>query len=83
MATRTAVSPTSSTQHITVLQLAHRWNVTTDYLYRDCLGQPDGIPFMRIGKGRRARIRIKLSDVERWEEEHVVQYGIIERKKRK
>lgn len=71
-----------SQQHLTVAQLAHRLNVSTDYLYREVLGQPDGIPAIRLGRGTRARLRIMLSEVEQWEESRRVRYGVVERNKR-
>ncbi|MBU6435802.1 MAG: helix-turn-helix domain-containing protein [Nitrospirae bacterium] len=58
----------SGDQYMTVQQLAHRLQVTPDFLYSDVLGQPGGIPAIRLGKGRRARWRIHPSDVVQWEE---------------
>ena len=61
-------SEQSGDQYMTVQQLAHRLQVTPDFLYSDVLGQPGGIPAIRLGKGRRARWRIHPSDVAQWEE---------------
>lgn len=61
-------------KHLTVSQLADRLGVTKDYLRRSILGQPDGIPGLKIGRGHRAQWRIRLSDVERWEEGRIACY---------
>lgn len=60
-------SPSVPVRHLTVRELADRLRVTPDYLYRDVLNQEDGIRPIRLGHGRRARLRIPLSEVERWE----------------
>jgi len=65
---------TPPVRHLTVRQLADRLQVTTDYLYRAILGQPDGITPIRIGRGPRARLRIPISEVERWEQARRVCY---------
>lgn len=75
----TAPQHLQQTQHLTVQQLAHRLNVTTDYLYREVLGQPGGITPIRLGRGPRARLRIPLAEIERWEESQRVRYGVIAR----
>lgn len=59
---------------LTVAQLADRWQVTDDYLYRAVLGRPDGIPAFRLGHKPRSPWRIALADVERYEESHKVCY---------
>ena len=61
--------------HLTPQQLATRWQVTTDYLYRAVIGQTDGVPAIRLGTGSRARLRIRLSDVEAFEASRIVQYS--------
>lgn len=68
-----------SQQHLTVAQLAHRLNVSTDYLYREVLCQPGGINPIRLGRGPRARHRIPVAEVERWEESQRVRYGVVDR----
>jgi excisionase family DNA binding protein len=67
--------PESREQHMTVSQLARRLGVTEDYLRRDLLAQPGGIPGFKIGRGPRSQWRIRLSDVTRWEESRIVSYG--------
>lgn len=59
----------SVVRHLTVAQLAERWQVTRDFLYRDILNQSDGIRPIRLGHGRRARLRIPIAEIERWEDE--------------
>ncbi len=78
MLSRNASASTQHTQqHLTVAQLAHRLNVSTDYLYREVLRQPNGIIPIQLGRGPRARLRIPISEVERWEESQRVQFGVI------
>lgn len=64
----------SNDQHMTVSQLARRLGVTTDYLRRELLAQPGGIPGFKIGRGPRSQWRIRLCDVTRWEESRMVSY---------
>ncbi len=68
LTTTSANAQQAADQYMTVQQLAQRLRVTPDYLYSDVLGQPDGIPGIRLGKGRRPRWRIHPSDVAQWEE---------------
>lgn len=59
--------------HLTVQQLADRWQVHPDFLRRAVLGQPapDGIPeAYTIGSGPKARWRIPLHAVEAYEHRH-------------
>lgn len=58
--------------YLTPEQLAVRLQVSREYVYRELLGQPDGIPAMKIGKGLRARWRIRPEDLEAWEDRHRV-----------
>lgn len=60
---------------MTVAELAHRLKVSTDYLYREVLGQEDGIIPIRLGNGRRPRLRIPQSEVARWEQSRRVCYS--------
>ena len=60
--------------YLTPEQLAVRLQVSREYVYRELLGQPDGIPAMKIGKGLRARWRIRPEDLEAWEDRHRVLY---------
>lgn len=66
--------PVSSVSHLTLSQLAKRLVLSDDYVGRSLLGQPGGIPALKIGKGKRAQWRIRLCDVERWEESRIVCY---------
>jgi hypothetical protein len=66
---------TTIIQLLTVAQLAARWQVTDDYLYRTVLGRPNGIPAFRLGHGPRRPWRIALADVERYEESRKVCYA--------
>lgn len=66
--------PTPHVQYLTVQEFAARIRVTPDYVYRAILGQPDGITPIRIGRGPRARLRIPISEVERWEQARRVCY---------
>ena len=50
--------------YLTPEQLAVRLQVSREYVYRELLGQADGIPAMKIGKGLRARWRIRPEDLE-------------------
>lgn len=72
-------SKPSGEQHLTVAELAHRLNVTTDYLYREVIGQENGIVPIRLGSGPRARLRIPRSEVDRWEQSRRVCYSSIRR----
>ncbi len=60
--------------YLTPGQLAVRLQVSREYVYRELLGQPDGIPAMKIGKGLRGRWRIRHEDLEAWEDRHRVLY---------
>lgn len=60
--------------YLTPEQLAVRLQVSREYVYRELLGQPDGIPAMKIGKGLRARWRIRPEDLEAWEDRQRVLY---------
>lgn len=51
LTTTSANAQQAADQYMTVQQLAQRLRVTPDYLYSDVLGQPDGIPGIRLGKG--------------------------------
>lgn len=79
MSARSTASATqhSQQQHLTVAELAHRLNCTADYLYREVLGQPGGIAPIRLGRGPRARLRIPVAEVERWEESQRVRFGVV------
>lgn len=67
-------SVSSSVQHLTVSELAVRLNVTQDHLRRAILGQPSGIPGIRLSDGPRAQWRIRLCDVQDWEKARTVCY---------
>jgi excisionase family DNA binding protein len=60
------------TLFLTPTELARRWRVTTDHLYREVLGR--GLPAVRIGNGPRSRWRISLADIEAYESTHRVTY---------
>jgi len=60
----------SSEKFLTPKQLASRWQVSVEYLYRAILGQPKGIPAMKLGSGPRARWRITTQAIEEWERKH-------------
>ncbi len=64
--------PTHS--HLTVSQLAQRLGTSEDYLRRAVLGQRGGIPGIKLGDGPRSQWRIRLCDVEKWEESRLVCY---------
>ena len=70
----TSSQKTMTRQLLTVAQLADRWQVTEDYLYRAVLGRAHGIPAFRLGHRPRSPWRIALTDVERYEESHTVCY---------
>lgn len=72
-------SKPSGEQHMTVAELAHRLKVTPDYLYRQVLGQQDGIIPIRLGQGPRARLRISVAEVVRWEQSRRVCYSSVRR----
>lgn len=57
---------------LTPTELARRWRVTPDHLYREVLGRH--LPAVRIGNGPRSRWRISLTDVEKYELTHRVTY---------
>ena len=57
---------------LTPTELARRWRVTTDHLYREVLGRD--LPAVRIGNGPRSRWRISLADIEAYESTHRVTY---------
>lgn len=59
-----------SHEFLTPKELANRWKVTVEYLYRAILGQPGGLAAMKLGKGPRPRWRIAIRDVEEWERKH-------------
>lgn len=67
--------PSNSEQHMTVAQLADRLQVSTDWLYSDVLGQEGGIIPIRLGDGKRPRLRIPLEEVQRWEQSRRVCYS--------
>lgn len=69
-------------QHLTVSQLAVRLNVSQDHLRRSILGQPSGIPGIRLSDGPRAQWRIKLCDVEIWEASRTVCYDAAPKRQR-
>lgn len=76
---------TTTRQLLTVAQLADRWQVTDDYLYRAVLGRPNGIPAFRLGHGPRSPWRIALTEVEKYEESRRVCYdpvAVLHRKRR-
>jgi hypothetical protein len=50
---------------VTPTELARRWRVTTDHLYREVLGRD--WPAVQIGNGPRSRWRIFLADIEDYE----------------
>ncbi|CAE6740775.1 helix-turn-helix domain-containing protein [Nitrospira defluvii] len=62
--------PSHEKDFLTPKQLAHRWQVSVEYLYRAVLGLPGGIPAMKLGNGSRARWRIALGVIEDWERKH-------------
>lgn len=66
--------PKPITQHFTVEELAFRWRVTADYLYRDILPTIPGV--FRIGNSEKAPWRIPLSAVEQYERAHNVQVDV-------
>ncbi len=75
-------SSVSPVQHLTAPQLAVRLNLTPDHLRRAVLGQPGGIPGIKLGKGPRSRWRIQVSDVERWEKDRTVCYDAAPQRRR-
>ena len=62
-----SLEPQPTVKFLTVNQLAVRWQVTPDFLYRDIGNTPDGIPAMKRNRGRRSRWRIRVADVEQYE----------------
>ncbi len=58
---------------LTPLELAARWRVTVDHLYRQVIGRD--LPAVRVGNGRRSRWRIALGDIEHYESTHRVMYS--------
>lgn len=69
-----SVTASPTLKHLTAGQLAERLVITEDYLRRSLLGQSDGIPGIKLGTGPRAQWRIRLCDVEKWEESRLVCY---------
>lgn len=67
-------SKLSTHSHLTVAQLAERLGTSEDYLRRAVLGQRGGIPGIKLGDGPRSQWRIRLCDVEQWEESRLVCY---------
>ncbi len=72
---RMAASPVPDDRrpHLTVAQLAERWQKHPDYLRRAILGRPapDGIPeAFRVGRGSKAHWLIPMSAVEAYEVRH-------------
>lgn len=61
-------------KHLTASQLADRLTVTEDHLRRSILGQPGGIPGIKLSDGPKAQWRIRLRDVEQWEQARTVCY---------
>jgi excisionase family DNA binding protein len=57
---------------LTPTELARRWRMTTDHLYRAVLGRD--LPAVRIGNGPKSRWRIYLADVKQYESTHLVTY---------
>lgn len=62
-----SLDPQPTVTFLTVNQLAVRWQVTPDFLYRDIVNAPNGIPAMKLNRGRRSRWRIRVADVEQYE----------------
>jgi hypothetical protein len=62
-----SLEPQPTVTFLTVNQLAVRWQVTPDFLYRDIVNAPDGIPAMKLNRGHRGRWRIRVADVELYE----------------
>lgn len=60
--------------HLSVAQLASRLGVTEDYARRKLLGQPGGIPGIKLSDGPRGQWRIRVCDVEQWEASRIVCY---------
>jgi|LNFM01.1.fsa_nt_gb hypothetical protein len=67
-------SVSSVVKHLTASQLADRLTVSEDHLRRAILGQPGGIPGLKLSDGPRAQWRIRLCDVEAWEQTKLVCY---------
>ena len=44
----------SNTRYLTPKELASYLQVSVDYLYREVLGYPEGIPAIKLGNGKRA-----------------------------
>lgn len=61
------------TLFLTPIELAARWRVTVDHLYRQVLARD--LPAIRVGNGRRSRWRIALGDIEHYESTHRVMYS--------
>ncbi|CAE6779649.1 hypothetical protein [Nitrospira defluvii] len=72
----------SSGQHLTVSQVAARLAITEDHLRRSILGQPDGIRALKLGNGPRAQWRVRVCDLEAWEEAKLVCYDAAPRPRR-
>lgn len=72
--TRSGSSPATAPQlFFTPAELARRWRVTQDHLYRQVIGRE--LPAIRIGNGRRGRWRIAYADIEKYETRHRVVYA--------
>lgn len=76
-------SVSSSGPHLTASELAVRLHLTPDHLRRAILGQPTGIPGIKMSDGPRARWRIKVSDVEQWEASRTVCYDAAPKRPRR
>lgn len=76
------LSVLSPVQHLTVAQLSVRLNLSTDHLRRAILGQPTGIPAIKMSNGPRAQWRIRLHDVEQWEASRMVCYDAAPKRRR-
>ena len=72
-------APLIDEQHMTVRQLAKRLQVSTDWLYTDVLGQEDGIIPIKLGRGKRPRLRIPVEEVVRWERSRRMCYSSVKR----
>lgn len=78
--TRAGAPPATTPQlFFTPAELARRWRVTQDHLYRQVIGRD--LPAIRIGKGRRGRWRIAYADIEKYETRHRVVYSEPDRMK--
>lgn len=76
-------SVSGSVRHLTASQLANRLTVTEDHLRRAILGQPGGIPGIKLSDGLKGQWRIRLADVEQWEQARMVCYDAAPRPRRR